>query len=58
MFKEKKKAEYNAQAKAKQNSGGKGMGKYSKGIKFWRVSRQGKGKNKTKMTPHHAPKNE
>ena len=32
MFKEKKKAEYNAQAKAKQNNGGKGMGKHSTGI--------------------------
>ena len=34
MFKEKKKAEYNAQAKAKQSHGGKGMGKHSKGIRF------------------------
>ena len=37
-FKEKKKAEYNAWAKAKQNSGGKGMGKHSKRIRFLGVS--------------------
>ena len=34
MFKEKKKAKYNAQAKADQNSGGKEMGTHSKGIRF------------------------
>ena len=42
MFKEKKEAENNAQAKAKQNSGRKGMGKHSKGISFLRVSGRGK----------------
>ena len=57
-FKEKKKAEYTAQAKAKQNSGGKVIGKLSKGIRFWGASGKGKGKgNKTEMTPQHAPKN-
>ena len=59
MFKEKKKAEYNARAKAKQNGGGKGMGKHSKGIRFLGVTGKGNGKgNKTEMTPHHAPKYE
>ena len=41
IFKEEKKADYNAQAKAKQNSGGKRMGKHSTGIRFWGVSRKG-----------------
>ena len=58
-FKEKKKAEYNAQAKVKQNHGRKGMGKHSKGIRILGVSRKGKGKdNRSEMTPHHALKNE
>ena len=43
-FKEKKTAEYDAQAKAKQTSEGNGMGKYSKGIRYLGVS--GKGKRK------------
>ena len=56
MFKEKKKTKYNAQAKAKQSSGGKGMGKHSKGIQFWGVSGKGKGKgNKTKMGRRSRP---
>ena len=38
MFKEKKKAKYNARAKVKQISRGKGMGNHSKGIRFWGVS--------------------
>ena len=34
------------------------MGKHSKGIRFLGVSGKGKGKgNKTKITPHHAPRN-
>ena len=65
MFKEKKKAEYNARAKAKQNNGGKGMGKHSKGIRFLGVSGKGKGKGKrlhgkgikTKITPHCTSRN-
>ena len=36
MFKEKKRPEYNVQAKAKQNSGEKGMRKHSKGIRVFR----------------------
>ena len=60
MFKEKKKAEYNAQAKAKQINRGKGIGKHSKGIRFLGVS--GKGKDcgrgdKTKITRHHVARN-
>ena len=59
MFKEKKKAKYNAQAKARQNSGGKGIGKHSKGIRFLRASRKGKGKgNKTKVMPHCVSRND
>ena len=56
-FKEKKKAEYNAQARAKQISKGNGIRKHSKGIKFWGVGRKGKGKrycrndNQTKVMP-------
>ena len=46
MFKEKKKAEYNAQGKVKQISRGKGMGKHSKGIRFLGVSGKGTGKGK------------
>ena len=49
MFKEKKKGEYNAQAKAKQINKEKGMGKHSKGIRFWGVSGKGKGKEKGSM---------
>ena len=58
-FKEKKKAKDNAQAKAKQISRGKGIGKHSKGIRLSRVSGNRKGKglwrssNKTKITPCH-----
>ena len=59
MFKEKKKAEYNARVKARQNSGGKGIGEHSKGIRFLRASRKGKGKgNKTKVIPHCASRND
>ena len=42
MFKEKKKAKYNARIKAKQNHGGKEMGKHSKGIRFMGVNRKEK----------------
>ena len=45
-FKEKKKAEYNAPAEAKQNNKGKGMGKHSKGIRFLGVSGKEKEKGK------------
>ena len=59
VFKAKKKAECNAQVKAKQNHGGKGVGKHSKGIRFVGANRKEKGKdNKTKMTPQHVPKSE
>ena len=54
-FKEKEKAEHNAQAKAKQINRGKGIGEHSKGIRFVRVDEKGKGLNKkgdkTKVTP-------
>ena len=43
LFQNKKKAEYNAQAKAKQTSKGKGVGKHSKGIRYLGVSGKGKG---------------
>ena len=38
VFQKKKKAEYDARAKAKHTSKGKGMGKYSKGIRYLGVS--------------------
>ena len=44
-FQKKKKAEYNAQAKAKDTSKGKGIGKHSKGIRYVGVSGKGKGKD-------------
>ena len=43
-FQKKKKAGYDAQAKAKQTSKEKGMGKQSKRIRYLRVSGKGKGK--------------
>ena len=43
-FQKKKKAEYNAQAKAKKKQYGKGNGKHSKGIRYLGIS--GKGKEK------------
>ena len=42
-FEEKKKAKYNAQARAQQSRRGKGIGKHSKGIRFLGVGRKGKG---------------
>ena len=57
MLTEKKKAEYNAQARAKQISRGKE--KHSKGIRFLGVGGKGKGKglckndNQMKMTPYN-----
>ena len=59
-FKEKKKAEYNAQAGVQQIRKGKGIGKHSKGIRF---GRKGKGKrlsnnnNQTKIRSHNTSKN-
>ena len=56
-FKEKKKAEYNARARAKQISKGKGIRKHSKGIRFLGVGRKEKGKwfcrndNQMEVTP-------
>ena len=56
-FKEKKIAEYNAPARAKQISKGKGIGKHSKGIRFLGIGGKGKGKklsrndNQMKITP-------
>ena len=58
-FKEKKKADYNAQARAQQIRRGKGIGKHSKGIRFLGVGRKGKGKrlsknnNQMKTTSHN-----
>ena len=58
-FKEKKKAKYNARARAKQTSRRKGIGKQSKGIRFLGVGRKGKRKrfckndNQTKVIPHN-----
>ena len=49
MFKEKKKAEDNAQAKPKQINKGKGMGKHSKGIRFWGLVGKERGKEKGSM---------
>ena len=53
-FKEKKKAEYHSQAKAKQTNKGKGMGKHSKGIRYLGISGKGKRPSrrntKTKIT--------
>ena len=43
-FQKKKKAEYNAQANAKQTGKENGMGKHSKGIRYLGVSGKGKGK--------------
>ena len=43
VFQKKKKAEYNAQAKAQQIVKGKGMGKCSKRIRYLGVSGKGKG---------------
>ena len=45
-FQKKKKAEYNAWAKAKQTGKGKGMGKHSKGIRYLGVSGKGRGNGK------------
>ena len=61
-FKEKKKAEYDAQAKTKQTSKGKGMGEHSKEIRYLGASGKGKGKGKrpcrkstkTKIAPLNA----
>ena len=44
MFKEKRKAKYNAQVKAKQTSRGKGIGKHSKGVRFLGLVEKGKDK--------------
>ena len=58
-FKEKKKAKYNAQARAQTIRRGKGIGKHSKGIRFLGVGRKGKGKrlsknnNQIKITSHN-----
>ena len=43
-FKEKKKAKHDAQARGKEVSRGKGIGKHSKEIRFMRVDGKGKGK--------------
>ena len=51
-FQKKKKAEYDAQAKAKQTGKGKGIRKYSKGIRYLGVS--GKGKEKGPWKNHHS----
>ena len=53
-FQKKKKAEYDAQAKVKQTSREKGMGKHSKGIRYLRIS--GKGKEKWKRPLEKAPR--
>ena len=61
-FKEKKITEYDTQAKAKQISKGKEIGKHSKGIRYLGVSGKGKGKgkrpcrngSKTKIAPRSA----
>ena len=46
-FKEKKKVKYNTQTQAKQINKVKGMGKHSKGIRFWGVSgKKERGKEK------------
>ena len=45
-FQKKKKAEYDARAKAKQTRKGKGIGKHSKGIRNLGVSGKGRGKEK------------
>ena len=45
-FQKKKKAEYDAQARAKQTGKEKGMGKHSKGIRYLGDSGKGKGKGK------------
>ena len=50
-FQKKKKAEYDARAKAKQTSRGKGMGKHSKGIRYLGVSGKGKGKDPVEKAP-------
>ena len=44
VFQKKKKAEYDAQGKAKQTGKGKGVGKHSKGIRYLGVSGKEKGK--------------
>ena len=55
VFQGKKKAEYDAQAKTKQRSKGKGIGKHSKGIRYLGVSGKGKRPHrkitKSKVTP-------
>ena len=50
-FQKKKKAEYNAYAKAKQTGKGKGMGKHSKGIRYLGVSGKRKGKGPIEKAP-------
>ena len=56
-FKEKKKAKYNAQVRSKQIRRGKGIGKHSKGIRFWGVCRKGKrlsrNNNQMKIISHN-----
>ena len=47
-FKEKKKAKYNAWARAQEIRWGKGIGKQSNGIRFLVVGRKGKGKRLSK----------
>ena len=49
-FKEKKKAECNAQARTQEIRRGKGIGKHSKGIKFLEVGEKGKGKRLSRIT--------
>ena len=62
-FKEKKKAKYNAQARAQQIRRGKGIGKHSKGIRFWGLIEKEKGKrlsknnNQMKIMSHDTSKN-
>ena len=50
-FQKKKKAEYNAQTKAKQTIKEKGMGKPSKGIRYLGISGKGKGKGSAEKAP-------
>ena len=49
-FKEKKKAKYNAQARAQQIRRGKGIGKHSKGIRFWGLVEKEKEKGLVRVT--------
>ena len=50
-FQKKKKAEYDAGAKAKQTSKGKGIGKHSQGIRYLGVSGKGRGKGPIEKSP-------